>query len=188
MSGLQRCGALAVACLAVLAGCATPGQRPVPVTPEAARIENVPFFPDDTDQCGPSTLASVLSFWDRPTPPDVLRSEIYLPNIKGTLPMDLLPAVESRGLKATVTNGTLEDLQRHVREGRPVLAYFDLGLAMVTRGHYVVVTGFDGEGIHAHSGKKPDSRISYRKLERIWGRTDRWMLVVEGPAEEKQTP
>lgn len=185
---MDRRAVLAVAFVAALSGCAGPGvRRGAPDAGEAARIPGVPFFADDTDQCGPSTLASVLTFWRRPATPDALRDEIYLPNIGGTLPMDMLPAVEARGLAATVTEGTLDEVKAHIRAGRPVLAYLDLGVFSFTAGHYVVVTGFDDRGVYAHSGKKRDGFISYRRFRGKWDRTDRWMLVVSGPAAEEKS-
>ncbi|MGH7220236.1 MAG: hypothetical protein ACREI1_07895, partial [Nitrospiraceae bacterium] len=57
----------------------------------------VPFFPDGTEQCGPATLASVLTYWGIPSEPAVLKVEIYRPQLRGTLPMDLLLAAQARG-------------------------------------------------------------------------------------------
>ena len=58
----------------------------------------VPFFADDTDQCGPAVLASVLTYWGFRTDPVALKEEIYLPRLKGTLPLDLMLAAQARGL------------------------------------------------------------------------------------------
>ena len=56
---------------------------------------NVPFFPDDEDQCGPATLASMLTYWGIPSDPRMLKDEIYLRRLRGTLPIDLLLAAEA---------------------------------------------------------------------------------------------
>jgi len=164
-----------------LAGCA--GARhdtATPGTQRAARISGVPFFPDTTDQCGPSTLASLLSFWGHPASPAELRAEIYLPKLKGTLPMDMVSAVETRGLKADGVNGSMEMLRQELLAGRPVLAHLDRGYSFYPIGHYVVVTGFDDarRGVSVHSGGEADAFMSYRKFSRQWDKTERWLLMV----------
>jgi predicted double-glycine peptidase len=170
------------ACLApFLAACsATRSQVAGDPVQEVRRIENVPFYEDDSDQCGPSTLASVLTFAGRPTTPAELKPEIYSTEARGTLPMDLLPAVEDRGLSGRVFNGTLLELRQEIREGRPVLAYLNLGLSFYPQGHYVVVTGFDDArgGLFAHDARIRDKFIPYRKFMKGWNKTGRWALTV----------
>lgn len=147
---------------------------------EVRRIEDVPFYEDDTDQCGPATLASVLTHAGRPTHPSELKPEIYSSETRGTLPMDLLPAVEDRGLSAEVVNSTLAELRQNIRDGRPVLAYLNLGLKFYPQGHYVVVTGYDDErgGVYAHDAKIRDKFIPYPRFMKGWNKTGRWALTV----------
>src|SRR5437773_10016810 len=76
----------------------------------ARTVLPVPFFPDRTDQCGPSTLASLLSFWGKAIPPAQLRREMYMARLHGTLPMDLFLTARSHGLKAEMVRGDLEKL------------------------------------------------------------------------------
>src|SRR5690242_10844890 len=71
----------------------------------------VPFFPDTTDQCGPATLAELLSFWGKPIDPAQLRQEMYVAKLHGTLPMDLLTTAQSHGLKSEMARGTLAGVQ-----------------------------------------------------------------------------
>jgi Na+/proline symporter len=48
----------------VFAGCASrPPVRTGQPRPLVSHVSGVPFFEDDADQCGPSSLASLLSFW-----------------------------------------------------------------------------------------------------------------------------
>jgi predicted double-glycine peptidase len=173
---------LALGLMGVLMGCAGTRASNLVETPveEVRRIENVPFFEDDTDQCGPSTLAAVLSFAGRPTTATELKSEIYSNEARGTLPMDLLPAVEDRGLSGRVFNGTLAELRQEIRDGKPVLAYLNLGLSFYPQGHYVVVTGYDDarKGVYAHDAKIRDKFIPYKKFMKGWNKTGRWALTI----------
>ena len=60
------------------AGCAgAPVDRSTePLYAQARQLMTVPFYPDDTDQCGPAALASVLTFWGLRIHPQYLRDEV----------------------------------------------------------------------------------------------------------------
>src|SRR5207247_2100689 len=92
---------------------------------------DVPFFPDKTDQCGPATLAGVLSFWGKSINPQQLRQEMYLAKLHGTLPMDLMLTARAHGLKAEMVQGNLEMLRAELEAGRPVLVMLNTGFSMV---------------------------------------------------------
>lgn len=140
----------------------------------------VPFFPDDTDQCGPATLASILTYWGVPSDPLSLREEIYLRRLRGTLAIDLLLATQARGLWAEGSSGTLEMLKAELDADHPVVALLNLGWVMFPQGHYVVVTGYDErrQGLYMHSGLARDVFVPYAGFLANWEKTGRWMLRV----------
>lgn len=148
----------------------------------------VPFFPDGTDQCGPATLASILTYWGIPSEPAVLKAEIYRPQVGGTLPIDFLLAVEDRGLKANVSGGTLKRLKAELDAHHPVVALLNLGWLVFPQGHYVVITGYDErqQGVYMHSGLARDLFVPYAQLFSDWEKTGRWMLQVQ-PMERHVT-
>jgi ABC-type bacteriocin/lantibiotic exporter with double-glycine peptidase domain len=162
---------------ALLFGCAGTSIQPPGEGPD---VLAVPFFPDDTDQCGPATLASVLTFWGVPTEPQRLRQEIYLPKLRGTLPIDVVAAVRARGLQAKTYSGSLDNLKAEVAAGHPVVAFLNLGTKLIPQGHYVVVTGFDDrrEGLYLHSGLERNTFVSYDRFLKNWEKTGRWSLLV----------
>ncbi|MCR4295071.1 MAG: C39 family peptidase [Elusimicrobia bacterium] len=165
-----------------LSGCGTPG---VSRGAEGRRVRlDVPFFPDGTDQCGPSALASVLGYWGRPAAPSVLREELYRANLKGALTVDMLLAAEARGLSTEMADGGLERIKRELDAGHPLIAFIDVGFKAYPIGHYLVITGYDDgrRTLFAHSGKKRDRRISYAKFDRLWEKTNRWTLLMLPPA------
>jgi hypothetical protein len=145
---------------------------------DAVRL-NVPFYPDDTDQCGPSSLASVLTYWKQDATPPVLKKEIYLAKLKGSLPFDLLIAAQKR-LPARMVNEGLDSLKAELRAGRPIVAYLNRGWEFAPVGHYVAVVGFDEgrKGVYAHSALKEASFIPYRKFLNDWKKTDYWAIYV----------
>ncbi len=143
----------------------------------------VPFFPDNTDQCGPATLASLLTYWGISSDPRTLKEEIYLRRIRGTLSIDLLLAAQSRGLQAEGMGGTLEQIKTELAADHPVVALLNLGWAIYPQGHYVVVTGYDEQrqGVYVHSGSAHDVFVPYALFLAKWEKTGRWMLRIRPP-------
>lgn len=145
-----------------------------------AVLLGVPFFPDKTDQCGPSALASVLAFWGKPADPKDLKREIYVAKLGGSLPMDLMIAARAHGLAAEMSSGSLDGIKGNLDAGRPVVVFVNLGWRLIPIGHFLVVTGYDDarRGVYAHSGLKQDAFVTYRTFMKQWDKTGRWALVV----------
>src|SRR5262245_50559192 len=112
---------LAAALAVCLAACAPRASRQSSLmkdaaTPDSVQLIEVPFFPNTSDQCGPTALASLLNFWGVDVSPAMAKEDIYLPSLHGTLPMDILPALEKQGLSGRVISGTYEDIKNEIRE------------------------------------------------------------------------
>jgi ABC-type bacteriocin/lantibiotic exporter with double-glycine peptidase domain len=144
----------------------------------------IPFFRDTTDQCGPATLAEILGFWGKAANPTLLRKEMYQAKLHGTLPMDLMLAAESHGLKTELVRGDVSQLQSELRAGRPVLAMLNFGFSFMPMDHYVVVTGFDENrrGFFVHSAGKENQFLSYKKFRQAWEKTDYWTMLARLPS------
>ena len=176
---MRSAGLIAAACLFI--GCALPRTSS---RADAGRVQlHVPFFPDDTDQCGPSALASILGYWGKPAEPAELKKEIYRARLKGALTVDLLLAAESRGLPVEMVNGTLARVKTELDAGRPLIAYVNVGFRFYPIGHYLVLTGYDDERgvLFAHSGLERDRSISYKAFDAQWEKTERWALLIRPP-------
>jgi len=185
VTSCRLAGAL-LACL-LAAGCATLPGEAGPGEPRGDALVRlaVPFFPDDTDQCGPSALAGVLTYWGRPESPANLRRELYRARLKGALTVDLLLAAQSRGFDAEMAEDGLQSIRTELDAGRPVIAFLDVGITALAVGHYVVITGYDdgGRRIYAHSGMARDKGIPYDKFERQWKAAGQWALLIR-PAQD----
>jgi ABC-type bacteriocin/lantibiotic exporter with double-glycine peptidase domain len=147
---------------------------------QAHRLASVPFFPDDTDQCGPATLASVLTYWGVPSDPVTLKKQIYSARLRGSLPIDLLLAAQAHGLIAESYKGSLDNVRSELEAGHPLVAFLNLGFEFFPQGHYVVITGYDDQrqGVYVHSGLERDEFLSYERFLRSWEKTGRWTLRI----------
>ena len=143
-------------------------------------LEWVPFFPGETDQCGPATLAGVLSFWGTHVEPNTLESEVYLKKVKGSLPIDLLLTAKRHGFQAETHSGDLAYIKTEIEAGHPLIAFVNLGSTIFPKGHYVVITGYDDgkRGIYVNSGPTADRFLSYDEFTQGWEKTGRWTLKI----------
>jgi len=154
-------------------------------------IEGVPFHQQSESTCGPAALASILAFYGRPESLERITEKIYLPQLRGTLPMDMEKFAQEAGFKTTSSSGTLGELKASILKGRPVICMLDLGFSVYRRPHYISVIGFDDENtvIIGHDGVTPNSLIGYEEFNREWTRAGRWMLVIEpGRGDTRHEP
>lgn len=180
--------ALLPACL-LLVGCATAPQsrhllHAAPAgLPDSLELVQVPFFPQETFQCGPAALAILLREQGVPVGPDQLVHEVYVPARRGSLQAEMLAAARARGLVAYPLRPDLPAILRELADGRPVLVLQNLGLAWLPRWHYAVVVGYDlrqGE-ILLRSGLHERHVNGFARFERTWRRAGSWAFVVTQP-------
>lgn len=143
-------------------------------------IEGVPFYKQSESTCGPAALASVFAFWGRQVNLEEITARVYLPKLRGTLPMDMESYARETGLHTVSSIGTLADLKASIRKGVPVICMLDLGFSLYHQPHYVTAIGFDDVNslIVEHDGVHPNSLITYGKFDSAWARAGRWMLVI----------
>jgi len=174
----RRCAIVLLCVWGIVSSCA--GQSTLTMTGISAHRLVVPFFADDTDQCGPATLASILTYWGILTEPGVLKKEVYLPQLRGTLPIDMFLAAQAFGMKVESYNGNLENMKSELESGHPLLAFLNLRYKFFPQGHYVVITGYDDrrQGVYIHSGLEANKFVSYERFLRDWKKTGHWTLLV----------
>ncbi len=143
-------------------------------------IGGVPFVRQEDRDCGPAALAGVLSFWKHPIDLAEITSQVYLPKLGGTLPMDMERFVQQAGLQTSTAAGTIDSLRSVVRSGRPVICMLDTGFGLYRQPHYITVIGFDdGNRLFIfHDGVHPNVTMSYEDFEKVWSRAGHWMLVA----------
>lgn len=152
----------------------------LPLSVKSHILLQLPFFPENTDQCGPSALASVLRFWGDKTDPDQLKKEIYRSKLRGSLSIDLLLAAQNHGLSAEIINDGLPRLKKELDLAHPLIVFVNLGYRFIPIGHYMVVTGYDDgdQVIYVDSGTQKNEAISYADFLKEWRKTDQWTLLI----------
>ncbi len=144
-------------------------------------IQGVPFYRQNEDTCGPAALAGVLAYWGRPAALDEITARIYVPKLRGTLPMDMENYARNAGFDAASSAGTLDDLKSSLRRDMPVICLLDLGFGLYHRPHYIIAVGFDDENavLIEHDGLKANRVIGYDDFTKAWTRAGNWMLVLK---------
>ena len=175
-----RMAALALLFALSLVGCAGSRSSFAPSPPAgAARLANVPFFPQLDYQCGPASLAGVLNYYGRRTSPDEAAQAIFRPSIRGTVTLDMVLYARQQGLSARWFSGTVGDIVQAVDDGVPLIVMVDYGFSVVSQNHYMVVVGYDPKGIVANSGTSRETHISWSDFLPTWERAKCWTLRIE---------
>jgi len=142
-------------------------------------IEKVPFYPQTTYQCGPASLAGVMSYWGVHVTPDEISKDIYSESARGTLTIDMILYAEKKGLRAQQYKGSIEDLKKNIESGHPVIVLVDYGFFLYQANHFLVIIGYNEDGIVVNSGKERNMFISEKDFIRIWEKTKFWTLLIK---------
>jgi len=174
--------------LGLLQGCATAPQTQRVLDnrgglPAHVELDKVPFFPQKRYQCGPASLAMVLTQAGHPTKPDTLKSEVYVPKREGSLRTEMRAAVRARGLVPYPLPGNMHALLAELAAGQPVLVMQNLGLSWIPRWHYAVAVGYDldDENVVLRSGTMRRRITGMSTFERTWARSGHWAQVIVPP-------
>jgi len=160
--------------------------------PKQAELTEVPFFPQLEYQCGPAALATVLVSAGVKTTPEELVPQVYIPERKGSLQVEMLAAARRHGMVSYALAPRFEDVLREVASGTPVIVLQNLGLFSATW-HYAVAVGYDyGPGtLVLRSGTLERDVVPFAVHEVVWMRSGYWAMVAVPPdripatAEEK---
>lgn len=145
------------------------------------RIElEVPIVKQRPERCGPAALEMVLRF-HRATPAQVaLADSAYDPVLRGALITDLAAWARRAGFEARVARLAEDSLVALLREGLPPVVLYTRGVGPVTRQHYAVLVGWDGERQQwtLHDGGNTPRQMKRRDLASRWSAAGSEALVV----------
>lgn len=170
--------------VAALAGCSLnlTGDTAFSVeTPASSYVRDVPFYPGEEYQCGPSVLASALNYLGYDIRPEDISKEIYLQNIRGTLNIDMASfARRFEDVTVKEFQGDITLLKESLALGSPLIVFVDLGIWNIRKGHYMLVVGHDDSigGFIVYSGADKDKVIRYKYFMRMWKRGSYWALGI----------
>lgn len=145
----------------------------------SGKVENVPFYSQLTYHCGPASLAGVLNFYGDAVTANQIARAIFRDNIRGTVTLDMVFYVRERGFSARWYSGNTNDIQCAVDAGVPLIVMIDLGFANLRKYHYMVVIGYDQEGVIVNSGKVAEKLMRWDRFLPLWQRAKCWTLRVE---------
>lgn len=149
--------------------------------PERVELTKVPFFPQDEYQCGPAALATLLVSAGVKVAPDDLVSQVYLPERKGSLQVEMLAAARRYGLVSYELAPRYEDVMREIAAGTPVILLQNLSLG--DGWHYAVAIGYDYETgeLILRSGEDERKVLPFTVNEMVWKRSGYWAMVAVPP-------
>jgi len=142
-------------------------------------IEEVPFYVQEKNQCGPSSLASVLNFYGADLTPDKIAETIFETKKHGTLTLDMVLYARGKGYPAQWYSGKVKDIIQNIDRSRPLIVLVDLGLGHIKRPHFMVIIGYDQRGIFVNSGTKNKDYILWQSFLKRWKSSDCWTLKIE---------
>lgn len=186
----SRLGTITLACLCAIAisGCASLWPQTAELReglpqglPERVELTAVPFFPQVEYQCGPAALATTLAATGAKVAPEDLVSQVYIPERRGSLQIEMLAAARRHGLVSYELAPRFDDLLREIAAGTPVIVLQNLGL--VDGWHYAVAVGYDYERgeLILRSGETERKVLPFPVHEMVWKRSGYWAMVTVPP-------
>jgi hypothetical protein len=181
-------GVFVFACIALLQGCAGLWPQTAQLReglpaglPERVELEQVPFFPQTEYQCGPAALATVLAGSGVQVTPEALVPQVYLPERKGSLQVEMLAAARRHGRVSYQLAPRMEDVLRELAAGTPVILLQNLGFS--DGWHYAVAVGYDYERgeLVLRSGVTEREVLPFTVNEFVWKRSGYWAMVAMAP-------
>lgn len=152
--------------------------------PEAALVA-VPFYPQSEFQCGPAALATVLGASGVEVSPSQLTSQVFIPERRGSLQVELVAATRSRGRIPFYMDVSVRGLLEELAAGRAVLVMQNLGTRETPLWHYAVLSGYERtrNQFRLNSGKRKDLWLPASEFMRTWDWAGRWAILTLVPGE-----
>jgi hypothetical protein len=149
--------------------------------PEKTELTQVPFFPQDDYQCGPSALATTLAAYGAKVTPEDLVAQVYLPERKGSLQVEMLAAARRHGMVSYLIAPRFKDMLQEVAAGNPVIVLWNQ--APLGSWHYAVAVGYDYEKgkLILRSGGTERQAVPFAIHELLWMRSGYWAMVAVPP-------
>lgn len=157
--------------------------------PPAVELSQTPFFPQTEHQCGPAALATVLQSHHIDASPQTLSSQLYIPERKGSLQVEMAVTARRYGMLPYPLNSEFADLLAEIAAGNPVLVLQNLRFDWWPQWHYAVVIGYDmtSNELTLRSGTTKRWQTTFATFERTWERADNWALVIVPAGEMPET-
>jgi tetratricopeptide (TPR) repeat protein len=144
------------------------------------QIPGVPFYPQEEYFCGPTTLSEIFNFYGVNKTPEQIAPALFIPELQGSLQIEMVAAARQQGLLAYAESGNLTQLLSLVSENIPVIVLQNVSTSLYPMWHYAVVTGYDlnKQQVQLHSGTEKNRIAELKVFERTWQRGQYWLLAA----------
>lgn len=149
---------------------------------------DVPFVKQSEDGCGSAAISMLLQYWNahgvrvdaQRADAAAIQKRLYSRKARGIFASDMETYLKASGFKVFLTDGNWEELQEHVKQGRPLIVSLQPGSARAPL-HYVVVTGVDWQrdAVFIHDPARGKLlRVERAEFEKQWRPNRNWMLLA----------
>lgn len=142
-------------------------------------IKNVPFYPDESCQCGPASLAMVMNYLQVMVKPEEIAEDIHSKSAHGTLNLDMVLYARRKGLSALQYTGSLSDIRKNIGDGKPLIVLVDYGFSFYEASHFMAIVGYNEDGMIVNSGKRKEHFIPEKEFLKAWKKTNYWTLLIQ---------
>jgi predicted double-glycine peptidase len=164
-----------------------PGQAPLSGQAPSGVWLDVPFVAQPRDGCGAASLAMLMQYWagqehtaaNADSNVSGIQHALFVPKEHGITASSMVQYLEQHGYQAFAFPGTWDDLESHLRKGRPLIAA--LKPAGQSQLHYVVIDGIDSEkGLVMMNDPAERKLLTEERtvFEREWSATHNWLLLA----------
>lgn len=139
----------------------------------------VPYVPQASDNdCGPAALSSVLAYYGNAVVLEDITDEIYIPTLGRTLLPDMENFARARDFETSSGRGNIEQVKQAINSGKPVIVLMEASPGLISRPHYIVITGFTPKGFISHVGVMEDAFIDFEDFDQRWQAMNRLHLII----------
>lgn len=149
---------------------------------------DVPFVKQSEDGCGSAAIAMVLQYWSahgvridsQRANAVAIQKQLYSRKARGIFAKDMESYLKDSGFQVFPLGGNWNDLQEHLRKGRPLIVSLQPNNGGASL-HYVVVTGIDwqsGAVFINDPARGKLLRIERTDFETQWRPNRNWMLLA----------
>ncbi len=157
----------------------------------AVQLSGVIHEPQRFNNCGPTTLRMYLSYFGYTQDSQVDIANVLKPHKedRNVSPDELVGYARSKGFHAIArVNGTLDHIKQALSNGLPIMieeGYDPERAHSGWMGHYLLITGYDAEGITAQdSYNGPNQRFPWQTLDANWRHFNRTYILLYTQAQD----
>ncbi len=121
----------------------------------------------------------IFAFWGMHVNQQEIARDIYSPELRGTLSIELVLYAIQKGFEAEMYSGNIQDLKEKIIAGFPMIVSIREQKDN-KRVHYLVVWGFNDskEMVYVHSGTKKNLTIDYQAFLKQWNWADNLTFFI----------